>query len=103
MYFRPACVNTRRLINVIGAFAALMNAGLDIVYAYKISFSLKLMYIMVCIFLVLRIVVTLGFGQYYYSKYVRNYRVNLRGLAEEKFADDGEPQADEKNKSSSRK
>ena len=103
MYFRPACVNTRRMINVIGAFAALLNAALDIVYAYKISFQLKIMYILMCVFLVVRIVFTLGFGQYYYSKYVRNYRVNLRGLAEDKCADDAEPQADERNRSSSRK
>jgi hypothetical protein len=102
-YFRQTCVNIRRLINVTGAFAALLNVALDIVYAYKISFQLKIMYILMCVFLAVRIVFTLGFGQYYYSKYVRNYRVNLRGLAEEKFADDAEPQADERNKSTSRK
>lgn len=55
-----------------------------------------------CIFLAVRIVFTLGFGQYYYSKYVRNYRVQLRGLAEDKFAEEHE-QVDERNRSSSRK
>ena len=75
MYFRPTCVNIRKVINVFGAFAALLNAALDIVYAYKISFQLKLMYILMCVFLVVRIVFTLGIGQYYYSRYVRNYRV----------------------------
>jgi hypothetical protein len=77
-----------------------LNVSLDIVYAYKISFQLKLMYIIMCVFLAVRIVFTLGFGQYYYSKYVRNYRVQLGGLAESKFAEEGEPQADEKNRTS---
>lgn len=81
-YFRSTCVNIRRFINLIGAIAALLNVALDIVYAYRVSFTSKLMYILVCVFLAVRIVFTLGFGQYYYSKYVRNYRANLGGLAE---------------------
>lgn len=81
-YFRSTCVNIRRFINLIGAIAALLNVALDIVYAYRVSFQQKLLYILVCVFLAIRIVFTLGFGQYYYSKYVRYYRVNLGGLAE---------------------
>jgi hypothetical protein len=60
------------------------------------------MYILVCVFLAIRIVFTLGFGQYYYSKFVRNYRPNLGGLAEEKVNDEQEV-ADETNKTGSRK
>ena len=101
-YFRSTCVNIRRFINIIGAIAALLNVALDIVYAYRVSFTSKLMYIIVCVFLAIRIVFTLGFGQYYYSKYVRNYRANLGGLAEEKVVEERE-EADEKNKSTSRK
>ena len=65
-YFNTTCVNIRRFINLIGAFAALLNVALDIVYAYRVSFSQKLLYILVCAFLAIRIVFTLGFGQYYY-------------------------------------
>jgi hypothetical protein len=60
------------------------------------------MYILVCVFLAFRIVFTLGFGQYYYSKFVRNYKPKMRGLGEEKGIDEQEV-ADENNKSSSRK
>ena len=101
-YFGTTCVNIRRSINLIGAIAALLNVALDIVYAYKVSFQLKLMYILMCVFLAVRLFFALGFGQYYYSKFVRNYRANLGGLAEEKFSDD-QVVADERNRSTSRK
>jgi hypothetical protein len=87
-------VNIRRFINFLGSLAGLLNVTLDIIYAYKVSFTSKLMYILVCVFLAVRIVFTLGFGQYYYSKFVRNYRPNLGGLAEEKVVDEQE-EADE--------
>ena len=38
-YYRGACVCVRRVINVIGSIAALLNVALDIVYAYKVSFA----------------------------------------------------------------
>ena len=88
----------RRLINTIGAIAALLNVALDIVYAYKISYVIKMIYVLTCGFLVVRIVFTLGFGQYYYSKYVRNYRPNLGDFGENKVVDDDTGDVDERNK-----
>lgn len=61
-----------------------MNQVLDIVYAYKIEYVLKIVYIVTCLALVLRFLMTLSIGQYYYSFYVRNYRTNLARTGEEK-------------------
>ena len=34
-FFQPCCVNIRRTICVMGAFASLFNQSLDIIYAYN--------------------------------------------------------------------
>lgn len=85
--FQPFCVSVRRLINLIGAIAALINLALDIVYAYKIPYVMKMIFIITCIFILLRIIFTFVAGQYYYTKFVRNYRPNMTTTAEEKDVD----------------
>lgn len=104
-FFGKKCTCFRRVINYIGAIAALLNVSLDIVYATKVTYSLRLIYILTCLFIISRIMVTLGFGQYYYNKFVRNYRTqSLGGLGENKDADENEQEeVDEKNKSGSKK
>ena len=39
--FEPACITCRRIINLAGAIVALVNAGIDIVYAYRTTYVLE--------------------------------------------------------------
>ena len=102
-FFRPFCVNVRRLISFFGAMSALINQCLDIVYAYKVEYLMKGVYIITCLFLILRFLFTIGIGQYYYQIYVRNYKTGLgrsgeeKTVKEENIEDDVE--VDEKGKS----
>ena len=57
---------------------------LDIVYAYKIEYILKMVYIVTCTALVLRFLMTLAIGSYYYNMYVVNYKTALGRAGEEK-------------------
>lgn len=77
----------RRLINLMGAIAALINLSLDIVYAYKIPYVMKMIFIITCIFILMRIIFTFVAGQYYYTKFVRNYKPSMMATAEQKDVD----------------
>lgn len=57
---------------------------LDIVYAYKIEYILKMVYIVTCTALILRFLMTLAIGSYYYNMYVVNYKTALGRAGEEK-------------------
>ena len=74
---KPCCGSVRRLINFIGASAALVNLSLDISYAIKTPYIMKMIFVLTCFFILFRIIVTLIAGQYYYTKYVRNYRMSI--------------------------
>jgi hypothetical protein len=82
----------------------MLNQSLDIVYAYKVEYLMKGVYIITCLFLVLRFIFTIGVGQYYYQIYVRNYKSGLGRAGEEKSVKeeniDDEVEVDEKGKSS---
>ena len=71
------------MINFVGACAALLNAVLDIVYAYKTTYVMKMIFLLTCAFILVRIVFTFVMGQYYYTKFVRQYRPNLYGYESE--------------------
>jgi len=43
-----------------------------------------MVYIVTCMALILRFLMTLSIGQYYYNQYVRNYRTGLGRAGEEK-------------------
>jgi len=67
------------VINFVGACSALLNAVLDIVYAYKTPYVMKMIFLLTCVFILVRVVFTFVMGQYYYTKYVRQYKPNLLG------------------------
>lgn len=101
--FGPACTTIRRSLNVVGAVAALANAALDVIYAYRTRYVLASIFQLTCVFLVLRVLATVAAGQYYYTKLVRNYRPSMGDVAEAKnVADEGEEEeaADEEGKRS---
>lgn len=96
-------MNLRRVISFCGAIAGLLNQTLDIVYAYKIQYVMKMVYIITCLFLILRFIFTITIGQYYYHTYVRNYRTGLGRAGEEKTIkeeniDDDDVEVDERGK-----
>lgn len=86
--FGPKCTSCRRILNVVGAVAALANAAVDVIYAYRTRYVLASIFKLTCAFLILRVLGTVGAGQYYYTKFVRNYRASMGDVAEEKNADD---------------
>jgi len=89
--FGPACTSFRRILNVTGAVAALANAAVDVIYAYRTKYVLATIFQLTCAFLILRVLGTIAAGQYYYTKYVRSYRASMGDVAEEKnVADEGE-------------
>jgi len=86
--FRPCCASIRWMINLIGAFGALVNVILDIFYAYTTSYTIKMIFIITCGLILTRIIVIFLVGQFYYSKFVRNYRPNMSHAVEDKNAVD---------------
>ena len=90
---KHACFGTcfgslRKFVNVIGAFAALINVILDIFYAYTTTYMIKMIFLITCGLILVRIIVIFLVGQCYYRKFVRNYRPNLSHAVEEKDAED---------------
>jgi hypothetical protein len=59
---KPCCGSVRRLINFIGASAALVNLSLDISYAIKTPYIMKMIFVLTCFFILFRIIVTLIAG-----------------------------------------
>ena len=68
------------MINFVGACSALLNAVLDIVYAYKTPYVMKMIFLLTCVFILVRVVFTFVIGQYYYTKYVRQYKPNIYAI-----------------------
>jgi hypothetical protein len=79
----------------LGAFLSLFNAGIDIAYVYRTTYVLKLLFTITCAFLVIRIVITLLIGQYYYTKFVRNYRPGMSEGAANRNVDEADHEDDE--------
>ena len=59
---KPCCGSVRRLINFIGASAALVNLSLDISYAIKTPYIMKMIFVLTCFFILFRVIVTLIAG-----------------------------------------
>jgi hypothetical protein len=87
----------------------LINQVLDIAYAYRTPYHLKTVYTITVISFAARFVLSIGLGQYYYHKYVRNYRPSGLGSKQEEKViemdnDDEEAEMEaEKGKSMSRR
>jgi len=60
--FGTACTTFRKTLNYVGAFCALLNQGLDVVYAFRTQYALASMFSLTCVFLALRIVATIVAG-----------------------------------------
>ena len=86
--FEPACITLRRVINLAGATIALVNAGVDIVYAYRTTYVLEAVFQVTCLFLGVRAVAALAAGQWYYHAFVRRYRPSMSDAAEGKNVGD---------------
>jgi hypothetical protein len=62
-----------------------------------------MVYVITCLFLILRFIFTITIGQYYYHTYVRNYKTGLGKAGEEKTIkeeniDDDDVEVDERGK-----
>ena len=70
-------------MNLIGSLAAIANVVLDVFYAYTTTYSVKMIFLLTCILIGVRILVIFLVGQCYYGKFVRRYRLNLSKAVEE--------------------
>ena len=59
---------------MLGACFALVNAVSDLGYGFLSPFYSKTLFVSIMVFLALRIVVILGLSQYYFIKFVSNYK-----------------------------
>lgn len=69
-------------------------------YAYTTLYSVESIFLFTCVLIVLKIIIVVCLGQYFYTKYVRNHRMEMgrSGLQ----ADDEGEQVDERGKSMKR-
>lgn len=88
MCFRPACIYFRRFISLIGAILAIINMALDIVYAYQTPYQNELLFQLTVITLGLRLLLTIGLCQYYYTSHVRNYKPKLSNQDRDEYDGD---------------
>ena len=85
-----------------GAILSLLSVASDIIYAYKSPYANSLIFKLTCGVLGLRLLVTILIGQYYYSRYVRNWKPNMAGMSEEKGAqEDSDEEVEDQSKSES--
>ena len=97
-------MNFRRLICIIGAIASFLNQVLDIIYAYKTPYHQKMIFNVTCISLIVRLLLTIGCAQYFYTIYVRNYKPKMGRQGEDKVIEEDvdEVDADETGKTDSK-
>ena len=74
--------------------ASFFNQVLDIIYAYKTPYHQKMIFNVTCISLIARFVLTIGFGQYFYTIYVRNYKPKMGRQGEDKVIEEDIDEAD---------
>jgi hypothetical protein len=72
--FGDTCISIRRFFNYIGAILAVLNSSLDIAYVAKSPFYSSMVLGLSAFFIALKVFVTIGVSQFYYTKYVRNYK-----------------------------
>ena len=68
--------------------ASLLNQALDIIYAYKTPYHQKMIFNVTCLSLLVRLVLTVGFSQYFYTVYVRLYKPKMGAMGEEKVVEE---------------
>lgn len=68
--FSTFCSTVRRLAQGAGLILAVLNCGLDIVYAAKSIYFTKLLYILCILFIILKAGFALLIGQVYFYQFV---------------------------------
>lgn len=89
-----SCACPILMIKWFGALLAVVNVSVDILYAYKSPYAITLIFQLTIACLIARALITFGIGQYYYTKFVRNWKPSMSGMDEDK---DREYEADEED------
>jgi predicted transcriptional regulator len=88
----------------MGSVIAVFGAAVDIAYVSKSPFFMKSIFYVSIIFICLRFFSAFALGQYYYTKFVRNYKPNLSSTVENKMvAEENEDDTNENGQNESRK
>ena len=66
----------------VGAFLCTINTALDIAYAAKAPFFTRMLYILMIVFIVLKILITMSFGGYLLKAWVYDYIPKLSEAAD---------------------
>lgn len=72
----------RRIFNLIGCVFAIGNSAFDLLYFVKSPFSSKTLYFVAIVAVIFRMIVNFGVCQYYYTRWVWNYRPGLSAIGE---------------------
>ena len=101
VYFSTTCFSIRRFINICGACLSLTSGSVDLLYFIYAPFMQQKYYMMTGVFLAIRFFSVFAVGQYFYSKFVRNYKPGLSkgGVVDDDVAEE----MDEKGKSTSKR
>jgi len=102
-WFSKACFGLRQTFRTIAGCIALLNSVLDILYAYTTVYVLEGIFILTCVFLLVKLVVMIILGQCYYTKYVRNIKQGLGKQGMSAADGDDGTNVDERGRSDSRK
>jgi hypothetical protein len=111
--FTPACERFRFLFRWVTAVVALGGNAMDILYAYSAVYVSQTIYFATCVLLLIRLVLSIVIAQFYYNKYVKNWKFSMsqygsnnesRGVQEDRGDDDEgdyEERQDERGRSMS--
>jgi hypothetical protein len=75
--FRACCMGFRWGIYLIGAILAVINQAFDIVYTFQSPYQSSVVFQITCAIIIVRVVISQGIAQYYYTVHVRNYKPSL--------------------------
>lgn len=58
---------------------AVLNNSLDVLYAYSVVYVSQTIFFATCALLLIRIIGAVSVAQFYYNKYVKNFKFGLTG------------------------
>jgi hypothetical protein len=64
-------------LKVGGTVLSVVNACLDMYYAYSTVYVLQSLFLVTTVLLVLKLLVMVILGQYYFTQHVRNFKLNM--------------------------
>ena len=83
MCYGNTCNNIRRFFNLIGAVLGVLNSAIDIAYIFKAPYYLQTIFVVTCVLLSLRVMITMAVTGCYFGKYVVGYKPKMASINQE--------------------